>query len=196
MGFLPLYAKEIVSILVPVVTGIIRILTHARVRLTYSTPHGFSYIVQQPLRDADGNVLNPAQSVKTQSYYFTNAGRAVAHNVEMVFNWKPMTLNIWPVRHFTEHNEADNRYVLIFETLAPGEFLGCELLTVNAEMPMLITFRCDEGNGKNVRMYPQPIIAKPVVFTALAIMFVGLAASVYLMLVGLQILILKTPTIL
>ena len=194
MEFLRTYAKELVSLTVPVLSGLITWLTRNSVRLTYAMPHVFTFLVQQPLHNAQGNVVSATQTAHTQSVWFRNAGRAIAHNVEIVFNWKPMCLNIWPSRHFTESVEPDGRYVLTLATLAPREEFGFELLNINNKLPELITVRCDEGQGRLVRMYPQPAVARWRIRVALFLMFCGFVAVIYLLLIALQWLILKTPS--
>jgi hypothetical protein len=195
VNFVQTYAKELLSVVVPIFTAVFRWATRQRVKLIFATPHEFTFIIQEPLRDPQGTVVRETQTLKTKSFYFRNEGRATAHHVELVFNWKPVTLNIWPVRHFTEHTEGDRRYVMIFDTLAPGETFGCELLAINAETPNLITFRCDEGVGQSVPMYPQRVVSKGLVRFAQAMILIGIAASVYIVIAGLQWLILKTPTL-
>jgi hypothetical protein len=193
MDFLRTYAKELFSLLVPIVTATISYVMRLQVRLRYSIPHGFTFLVQEPLRDADGKIVQQTQTMHTQSFFFRNEGRAIAHHVELVFNWKPFCLNIWPIRHYETKTDADGRYVLIFETLAPREYLGCELFSINKQLPNLITFRCDEGIGKKVDMYPQRTLPLWLVRILALMLFVGLAATVYLILIILQWLVLKTP---
>jgi hypothetical protein len=193
MDFFRAYAKEIVSLIVPAVSAIFARLSRARVRLTYSTPHGFTFLVQEPLRNQQGQVINPTQAVHTRSFWFRNQGRAPAHHVEIVFNWKPPCLNVWPSRHFEEKIEADNRYVLIFASLAPGESFGCELLSVNRELPHLITVRCDEGVARAITMLPLPMVPRWRVWVILVLAFLGFVAAIYLTLICLQWLILRTP---
>lgn len=156
-------------------------------------PHQFTFLVQQPLIDAEGNQVSPTQTVKTNSFLIRNAGREPASKVELVFNWKPMCLNLWPVRHYEEYVEPDNRYVLIFDSLAPNEVLGVEVLSVNYDLPNLVTVRSAECSAQNINMYPQPVVSQSVRVIATVLMALGLAAAVYLAIVLVQFLVLKTP---
>lgn len=187
------YGKEIVALLVPFITFSLTSLLRAKAKLLLSIPHGFTYLIQQPLLDGQGNVVNPTQTVKTYSAVLQNAGRDTATNVELVFNWKPMCINIWPSRHFTEHIETDNRYVMIFDSLAPRETIGCELLAVNAELPDLVTARSDQCISQRIEMYPQPVVKAWQRRTATLLMLAGMALVVYLAILLLQFLVLKTP---
>lgn len=193
MEFFRTYAKELIALLVPVITGIINWLFRSSVRLIYSTPHGFTFLVQQPLIDPQGTVIKQTQTVHTRSYFFQNGGRGTAHHVEIVFNWKPPFMNIWPSRHYEEKTEVDSRYVLFFDSLAPRENFGLELLSINQDLPDLITVRCDEGMGRKVTMYPQQVLANWIIVTLRALLFVGFVSSIYLVIVLLQWLVLRTP---
>ena len=193
MTFLETYGKEIVSLLVPVITLVLNSLFKAKAKLQVALPHQFTFLVQEPLINAEGQQVSPTQTVRTNSFIIRNAGRDKATKLELVFNWKPMCINIWPVRHYEEHIEPDRRYVLIFDSLAPGEVLGAEVLTVNGDLPNLVTVRSAECTAQNINMYPQPVISNNVRRTATVLMALGLAASVYLGIVLVQFLVLRTP---
>lgn len=122
-----------------------------------------------------------------------NSGRETATKLEVVFNWEPMCINVWPLRHFETHRELDGRYVLIFDSLSPGEAVGCEVLSVNRELPMLVTVRCDQCVGQSIRMYPQPVVGKGVRAVAVALMALGLATAIYFSIIAVQFLVLGTP---
>ncbi len=193
MTFVESYGKELVSVIVPLVTWALNHLFKPKAKLFLAAPHTFTFLVQQPLLDQQGNQLSPAQTVHTMSLLLRNAGTETAKNVELVFNWKPPCLNIWPPRHFAEHVETDNRYVLIFESLAPNEVVGCELLSINIDLPTPLIVRSDQCVAQSINMYPQPI-AKPWKTKGLmALSFVGLGLVIYLVLLLLQFLVLKTP---
>lgn len=193
MESLQTYAKEIVSLLVPLITWALNRFLKGRARLRLAQPHSFTFIVQEPLRNPQGNVVRPTQTVQTRSFMLQNDGRETAMKVELVFNWRPMCINLWPSRHVTEHVEPDGRFVLLLESLAPGEVLGCEVLSVNVDAPELITARSDQAIGQRVNMYPQPVVSHGIRTLAGALMFVGLGTSVYAAIVLLQFLVLKTP---
>lgn len=193
MSILQTYAKEIVSLVVPFIAWALARFFKAKAKLILATPHSFTFLVQEPLRGAQGNVIQPTQTVRTVSYLLKNTGSEPAKNVELVFNWKPLCINIWPSRHITEHVENDNRYVVIFESLAPNEFVGFELLAVNNDAPALITARSEQCVAKSVEMYPQQVI-KPWLSRILGILLLaGIGAVIYLALLVLQFLLVGTP---
>ncbi len=193
MSLLETYGKEIVALIVPFITLALNLIFKSKAKLFISSPHNFTFLVQQPLIGPDGNQISPTQTVQTSSIILRNAGKETATKVELVFNWKPLCINIWPTRHFTEHIEPDNRYVLIFDSLSPGEVLGCELFAINAQLPLLITARCDQCVAQNIEMYPQPVVKVWVQKLAALLMLCGLGLIVYLAILLLQFLILKTP---
>ncbi|MBI1424873.1 MAG: hypothetical protein GC149_15610 [Gammaproteobacteria bacterium] len=193
MTFLQIYAKEIVSLVAPFVAWALARFFKAKAKIILASPHSFTFLVQEPLKDMEGTVINPTQTVKTVSYLIKNTGSEPAKNIELVFNWKPLCINIWPSRHITEHVENDNRYVVMFESLAPYEFVGFELLTVNSEAPALITARSEQCVAKQIEMYPQQVIKPWLARTAGFLMLVGLGATIYMGLLVLQFLLVRTP---
>jgi hypothetical protein len=193
MVFLETYGKEIVSLLVPVLTLILTAIFKAKAKIQVALPHQFTFLVQQPLLDATGNQVSSTQTVKTNSFIIRNAGRESATKVELVFNWKPMCLNLWPIRHYDDYVEPDNRYVLIFDSLAPGETLGIEVLSVNLDLPTLLTVRSTQCLAQNINMYPQPVVSNTVKAFVAVLLTLGLAAAVYLSILLVQFLVLRTP---
>lgn len=193
MGFFENYGKEIVSLLVPLITLLLNKYLRSKAKLEVAWPHQFTFLLQQPIIDAQGKQLAPSQIVYTNSIIVRNSGSEPATNVELVFNWKPMCLNLWPIRHYKEYSEPDNRYVLIFDSLAPGEVLACEILSMNIEPPKLITVRSTECIAKNINMYPQPVVSNAIRLIASALIFLGFATSIYFIIILIQFLVLKTP---
>lgn len=193
MGFLRLYGKEIVALLVPLIAWTLNTFLRARARIKVATSHAFTFLVQQPLVDGSGKVIQPNQVARTRSILIHNVGRETATKVQVVLNWKPMCINVWPSRHFTEHVEPDGRYVLLFDSLSPGESFACEVLVVNADLPDLVTVRSDQSVGQFVEMLPQPVVSARVRFIAALLVAVGMATSVYWLIVLIQFLVLQTP---
>jgi hypothetical protein len=146
-------------------------------------------MVKEPLKAANGDIVSPTQKAVTTSYVLINSGRETATKVEIVFNWKPACLNIWPIRHYEEHDEADGRYVMIFDSLAPREAIAMELLTINADPPAIITARCDQCVSTNIQLLPHPVIKPWQRRIALALIFAGFSFTIYVSIVILQFLI-------
>lgn len=193
MSFFQTYAKEIISLATPFIAWTLARFFRAKAKLILASPHSFTFLVQEPRRDTDGKVLSTTQTARTASYLLRNTGSEAAKNVEFVFNWKPLCINIWPSRHITEHVEPDNRYVVILGSLAPNEFVGFELLAVNSDLPNLVTVRSEQGVAKYVEMYPQQVVKPWVMRLAAVLMVAGIGVCIYIFLLLLQFLILGTP---
>ena len=120
MEFLQAYGKELVSLAVPLITWLLNRVFKARAQLRLASPHAFTFLIPHPLLDQQGAEIAPRQTIHTRSFIIQNAGKETATKVELVFNWKPPCVNIWPSRHFVEHNEPDGRYIMVFDSLAPS----------------------------------------------------------------------------
>ena len=187
------YGKEIVALIVPFITWILNTRLRERARLQVAMPHGFIFRVQPSQVDPSGTQVPITQTVHTNSIVVYNAGRDTATRLEVVFSSMPMCINVWPSRHYEEHHEPDGRYILIFSSLSPSETLGCEILSVNSNLPQLTTVRSDQCTAQFVKLLPQPVLSqvRRRIFTFLYLS--GLAAVVYVGINVLQLLILKTP---
>ena len=53
------YGKEIVSLLVPLVTWVLNTFYKAKVKLLLANPHTFTFLVEAPLLDAEGKEIAP-----------------------------------------------------------------------------------------------------------------------------------------
>lgn len=194
LEFIQEYGKELVALAVPFIAWLLNNIFRAKANLLVSTPHQFTFTVEEPVRDTDGAEISSTQNVATRSHLVSNGGTVTASNVELTFNWKPMYINIWPPRHFQNRLELDGRCTLTFVSLAPEEYFDCELLSVGEELPRLVTARCDQCVAKDIVMYPQPHVATWKKRVAATLVFAGAVLSIYLIVVLLQLLVLKTPS--
>jgi hypothetical protein len=187
------YGKEIVALAVPVINWIFNIKFRPRVNLIWSSPHSFSFLVDEPIKDNSGMVIQERQNLSTQQIKIVNAGRETAHKVEVIFNFKPLCLNLWPIRSYDEKMNSDRRYMLIFDNLSPGEEIGFEMMCVNGPLPDIFQVRCAECVAKNVHLswYVSMPQWKARMFQGF--IFLGMGVSVYLVVALIQFLVLKTP---
>jgi hypothetical protein len=191
--FLQTYGKEIVSLIVPLLAWALNVFFKARARLFVARPHAFSFLVQEPLLDQQGNQISPTQSINTSSFVISNSGRETATKVEVVFNWKPQCVNLWPARHYEERIEPDNRYTMIFDSLAPREDVGFEVFSINHDLPALLLARCDQCRAEHINMAPQPLVPSWRRRTTAFLAFAGISTLIYVAIVLLQFLVLRTP---
>ena len=193
MEFFQTYGKELFSLVVPLVSLVINRSSNKGARLVHGTKHSFTFLVQEPLTSADGTAVQPNQVVHTASVVVQNLGGAACTNVELVFNWKPMCLNIWPARRYDMSTDVDGRYVLRFSSLAPQEYFQFELLSVNLGLPQLINARCDQGVAKDVVLIFQARLPRWQMNSYRVLRFAGLAAAAYAIVLLIQALVLLTP---
>lgn len=189
------YGKEIVSLVIPFLTWALNVGFKRRAGLIWTVSHSFRFLVQEPIRDKDGQILQATQVVNTASIKVINNGRDTANKVELVFNWKPPYLNTWPVRLYESKSDGDNRYMLVFENLAPKEELGFEIMSINGDLPGLLSVRCAECIAIKVQLMSFPQIAKWHIKTCQFLILLGFCAAVYLTVTLLQYLILKSSSI-
>lgn len=86
MDILMIYGKEIVALMVPCIAWALNYFFRAKAKIHFSTPHQFTFLVQEPLKDPEGNVIKPSQTVFTKSLLIRNAGKIPVTNAEIVFN--------------------------------------------------------------------------------------------------------------
>jgi hypothetical protein len=193
MEFISTYGKEIVSLAVPFITWFLNVGVKAKARLIWTSPHSFVFLVQEPLRNAEGEVINPTQRVSTASIKIINTGRDTANKVELVFNWKPQYINLWPVRHYDQKTDQDGRQILIFDNLSPREEIGLEIMCINADLPALLVVRSAECMAQNVSLRWIRFVPSWKINIARFLILAGLSATVYGVIELVQFLVLKTP---
>lgn len=193
MDFIQEYGKEIVSALSSTLIFLSKRFGKPKARMTYAFPHAYTYLVQQPLNDSEGKQISPTQVAHVASIRVQNAGSEALTNVELVFNWEPLCLNVWPQRNAIFTTLPDKRYVVQFLSLAPKEVVNCELLSINANLPDLLQTRADQCVPEKIELAPQPIATPLMIRAVLVTSFLGFAVSVYLILMLLQFIVLRTP---
>lgn len=192
MNILSQYGKEIFSILVPFITLLFNKFFKNNAKICYGELHQFTYLIQEPLRNAEGEILNNSQTVHTRSYVFKNEGRESATSVEIIFNYSPMYLNIWPSRPYTFKQDIEMRHIMVFDYLAPKEAIRCEVLSVNGQLPELLSVRCKEGLAQPIMLYPQKVFNPILINFVRLLIFLGSISLVYMLILLLQWLLVKT----
>ena len=195
MMYLQVYLKEITAVLVPLIVFFLNTKFKPKAQLKFGVLHQFTFLVQQPLYDENGVLLSPTQTAHTQSLIIKNTGKECANNIEIVLNWQTI-INIWPIRSYSESLDKDGRFILIFSSLSPDEELKIELLSINKDLPSVITVRSDDCISENVTFnYYQTIPLWRI--RVIRILFgIGFIASFYLLITFIQFLIVRTPTVL
>jgi hypothetical protein len=155
-------------------------LLRLKAKLLYSVDHSTNMLVDQPLLDQAGTQISPNQIVRTASVTVQNTGLIAAKGVEVTFNWKPAILNLLPARAFNEANSAFNRYSLKFDSFAPGERVTIDIMSLNAELPIITSVRSDDCVGKLITMTAQRVWPQWYLSIVTAILLLGALTFVYL----------------
>lgn len=193
MNIVSQYGKEIISILVPLITFVLNNFFKSSAKISIGELHQFGFLIEEPIRNENGEIVKPRQIINTISYVVVNEGREAAKNLELIFNYKSNThLNIWPVRPYSESYDPNGRYVLSFGYVAPKENFRCELLSINADLPELLTSRSEQGLSKSIVLQPQKLLNKSFIKIIQCCIFLGMASFVYIFILLLQWLITKT----
>ncbi|VVE66970.1 hypothetical protein PCA31118_02424 [Pandoraea captiosa] len=193
MDFLSTYGKEILALVAPLGTWLVKY--RARAKVIWASPHSFTFLIQEPQIGPEGEILNSTQTATTASIRVMNLGHDPATKVELVFNWKPQYLNIWPVRHYEEKIDQDRRHIMIFNTLSAKEDVNIEIMSINTPLPELIHVRTAECVGRRTNMMWTPFVPKWQINLAVIFMALGASVVVYGALSLLQLVILKTPSL-
>jgi hypothetical protein len=178
------YSREIVSLLVPVITTVVTWLFQARARIKWSVHSHKMFLTEQNVTLPDGTTQAKPGSIRVMSLFVVNTGRQTAEDVEVVFNWSPQLHHLWPQRQYSHAINPDGRFILSLPSLGAKEFVGVEALTI--DRPEVIQVRSKQGPGKNIMMGPQKIFPTWVRVVVLYLLFMGLAASVYLLFAVIQ----------
>lgn len=192
MSFIQTYGKELFALASPLVPWLLNRFK-GKGKLQFSQSHNHVFLVQQPQLDPQGEIISPTQKVCTRSFIVHNPGRETSTKIELVFNWKPECVNLWPLRHHIEHDYPDKRYALIFDSLAPKESIGIHILSVNKDLPMLATVRSDQCVAQFVETQPQKVVSLFAIRAFITLMAIGLMTCVYMATLLIQFLVLKTP---
>jgi len=193
MNILTQYGKEIVSIVVPFLTFILNNFFKSTNKVGVGELHQFTFIIEESIKDEDGNLNNFKKLINTKSYIIVNEGREAAKKLELIFNFKSdMHLNIWPAKSYVESYDQNDRYILTFDYIAPKENFRCEILSINNELPDLLVSRSEQGVVKPMSLYPQKVLNKYFVKFLQCCVFLGFASFIYMLILLLQWLITMT----
>ncbi|MCH7396184.1 hypothetical protein MMP66_18205 [Acinetobacter dispersus] len=193
MEFISTYGKEIVSLLVPFITWFLNVGIKPKAKLIWTNPHAFVFLVQEPLKDAEGNILKPMQRVETASIKVINTGRDTANKIELIFNWQPQHINSWPVRSYEQKIAQDGRCTLIFDNLSPKEEIGIEIMGINVDLPALLLVRSAECTAKNVALSWFQSVPNWRTNLVRGLILIGFSTTIYWVISLIQFLVLKTP---
>lgn len=178
--FFQTYSKETFALVGVVFAFALNRIFRLRPKLSYSVRHSSNYLINQPLHDQQGNVIQTKQLVSTASIIAQNTGLQHAKNVEFTFAYEPPIYNVYPGRSFTPQSTGMDRWVLKLESFAPNEQISIEILSINQDLPILTSVRCDEAEGKSITMKPQRVFPNWFNIFVLTQLLIGLATTLFL----------------
>jgi hypothetical protein len=197
MKFIELFQRELVSLGFALLSAFMLWLFRSRPRLQWGMTHGYAFNirpapppplpVQPPAQDGQ-QLPQPVPAPQTAPQPFlihavtlvlANRGRSAATNVEVTFNWRPDNFEIWPARPFDHVTNPDGRFTLRFANLAPREQFQIEILTPY-NMPNVLNVRCPECVGQQIPLQPMRVFPRWFVAISWSLLFLGLAAVVYI----------------
>ena len=117
--------------------------------------------------------------VETATYWVKNAGREAATEVDVTFNYKPQFYNVWPPRPFEKIDGFENRHTLKFSNIAAGEELHIELVSSGIQLPIIVSFRSNEGVASLIAMRFQGTPKQVTLIIAYMLLFISISTVVY-----------------
>lgn len=161
-----------------------------KTRFICAQRRNFTFLISAQLNDS-GVVVQPAGSVHTMSYFIRNDSKEPITGIEVVWNWKPDAMNIWPPRPFAEFIDGDRRYSTRLSSLSPGEDLLFELIAFGAELPRMVSCRCDQSVARHVELNFYERLPSWKQWRIKVLAFIGACTAIYLMLKILQVVLIS-----
>ena len=186
MGYLHEYQKELFSIATIIFAAIYRKLGKAKFRLLWAIPANFSHQVAAPPAVEQNGMPNlPSILVHTRTVAVRNDGKEPLTNVEVLLNSAPGNINLWPPRRFEKQiRDPDQRCTLIFDSLAPGEWVDIQLLLVDngplhVGMPEVVSVKSRETMATRVEVRAFVVLPRWRARTNIVLITAGVGGVVY-----------------
>jgi hypothetical protein len=158
---------QLLAVLLTAAIGVIGYFLRPRVRIIWGQKTNFTHVLR-PKKDGQVPVR-----VDTAHYIIQNSGRAPAKEVEVVLNYAPDEVSIWPQRSYQLSTNNENRLIVKLEFLAPREFIDLILLNVANELPDVLSVKSPDCVGKLVNIGYHRVFPKAVYFLMIGGMFFG-----------------------
>jgi len=125
----------------------------------------------------DGETIAHTRTVLVQ-----NVGRKTARDVEIVFNWQPQALSVWPQRAYEERVNPEGRHIIFFADLAPKEYSNIDVINIGSDAPECISVRCPDRMAKEVQTYHQILLPGWLRIGLQLVLFIGACTCIYFVL--------------
>ena len=113
------------------------------------------------------------------SFFIRNDGKDPITGIEVVWNWKPHAINIWPPRPFEPFTDKDGRFSITLKSLSPGEDLLIELIAFGGKLPDMMSCRCDQSVARHVELNFSERLPRWKEWRVRALTLIGAVAAVY-----------------
>lgn len=160
-------SPNIVAAILTFILTIIHRIAQPRPKIVWGTSHGFSFIV--PRTDPPG----PDFLVHTQTVFIQNVGRESASDIEVILNYRPHNLSLWPQLVYSTTSNPENKYIIKIENLGRREFTQIEMLHSVGDMPAVLRIRTPRGECKQAPMAPMQVFPASVRFFLLITLLLG-----------------------
>ncbi|MBN9437043.1 hypothetical protein [Bosea sp. (in: a-proteobacteria)] len=167
-------SKEGIVNLTPVIfTALIALMARllaGRTRIRWGVVHDLNYYITEEEKKV---------MVWTCQIVFINPSKSIAEDIEIVFNYRPLHLSVFPHLKYEISENPDRRIVVKIDKLNPKEIVNIAMLNTHTELPHMTSVRFKGGIGKRIDLEPSRVF--PVWIRGLIgfVMLAGVAAIFY-----------------
>ncbi|WP_329847725.1 hypothetical protein [Stenotrophomonas hibiscicola] len=172
------YSKEIASILVGLFGLIGKLAAKPKTSMGWGPRASISHILP-PFTDADGNVTDQRPHLTVGSFFISNTGKVPLSEIEIVLNYSPQSLNLWPPRPFSITEIAHGRIAISLPTLSPKDELWFEMVAVNNTLPNVLSVRSKETVARPITVDLLPVAPRWQIRAIQILSLFGVVAAVY-----------------
>lgn len=152
------FQNSLASGLILLVLGLLVKAFDPRPKVLWGVSHEFHFAL--PARPgAEGQPPAPPVTVRTQTIFVHNVGRAPAKEVEVFLGMEPQHYQLWPLVNYGSTRTPENFYVVQVPNLGHKEHFTMEVLQVNADLPFVQRVRTDQGEAARVPLLPQRVFS-------------------------------------
>lgn len=126
----------------------------------------------------DGGILR----ITSASHLVQNVGGAPAKDVQVVFNYKPNSISVWPQQAYVGEENPESRWLIRIPSIGPHENVTINSIMIGVDHPNILTVKTPEGLGKFADFSFHRDLGKFRNGLILALMFLGFVFFVNLLL--------------
>lgn len=189
IAFVRDHSAVLLALIAPVTAWILNFYFRPKVRLQHGVGHDFTYILDKSYNPPDPNNRIPSGVMHVRSTVVSNIGRETAKGVEVIINFPPDLINVWPIRFFERKDMADARIVLSFPNLAKSELFTVQMFTLNRKLPEVLNVRCEQGVSRLRNLVPQTVNSRTYNLSIVSLTTIGSGALIYLFIAFLRFII-------